>query len=102
MMTIMELKLAVIILSIICGILAGLFLVYVIWERKELLKEIMMYRRTIQAQNNIRSSCLAAYRAMLQESNKRQYKQYCQIYQYSVKYLTTSFFDTSKTDFDLC
>lgn len=71
MMTIMELKLAVIILSIICGILAGLFLVYVIWERKELLKEIMMYRRTIQAQNNIRSSCLAAYRAMLQESNKR-------------------------------
>lgn len=71
MMTIMELKLAVIILSIICGILAGLFLVYVIWERKELLKEIMMYRRTIQAQNNIRSSCLAAYRAMLQEANKR-------------------------------
>lgn len=102
MMTIMELKLAVIILSIICGILAGLFLVYVIWERKELQKEIMMYRRTIQAQNNIRSSCLAAYRAMLQESNKRQYKQYCWIYQYSVKYLTISFFDTSKTDFDLC
>ena len=71
MMTIMELKLAVIILSAICGILAGLFLVYVIWERKELQKEIMMYRRTIQAQNNIRSSCLAAYRAMLQEANKR-------------------------------
>lgn len=71
MMTIMELKLAVIILSVICGIFAGLFLVYVIWERKELQKEIMMYRRTIQAQNNIRSSCLAAYRAMLQEANKR-------------------------------
>ena len=71
MMTIMELKLAVIILSVICGIFAGLFLVYVIWERKELLKEIMMYRKTIQAQNHIRSSCLAAYRAMLQEANKR-------------------------------
>ena len=71
MMTIMELKLAVIILSTVCGILAGLFLLYVIWERKELLKEIMMYRRTIQAQNNIRSSCVAAYRAMLQEANKR-------------------------------
>lgn len=71
MMTIMELKLAVIILSAICGILAGLFLVYVIWERNELLKEIMMYRRTIQAQNNIRSSYVAAYRAMLQEANKR-------------------------------
>ena len=102
MMTIMELKLAVIILTVICGVFAGLFIHYFIWERNELLKEIMMYRRTIQAQNNIRGSCLAAYRAMLQESNKRQYKQYCQIYQYSVKYLTTSFFDTSKTDFDLC
>lgn len=71
MMTIMELKLAVIILSVICGIFAGLFLVYVIWERKELLKEIMMYRKTIQAQNNIRSSCVSAYRAMLQEANRR-------------------------------
>lgn len=71
MMTIMELKLAVIILTVICGVFAGLFIHYFIWERNELLKEIMMYRRTIQAQNNIRGSCLAAYRAMLQESNKR-------------------------------
>lgn len=71
MMTVIELQLTVIILTVICGILAGLFLIYVIWERKELQKEIMMYRRTIQAQNNIRSSCLAAYRAMLQEANRR-------------------------------
>ena len=69
MMTIMELKLAVIILTIICGVFAGLFIHYFIWERKELQKEIMMYRKTIQAQNHI--SCLAAYRAMLQEANKR-------------------------------
>lgn len=71
MMTIMELKLAVITLTIICGVFAGLFIHYFIWERKELQKEIMMYRRTIQAQNNIKSSCVAAYRAMLQEANKR-------------------------------
>ncbi|NBJ02651.1 hypothetical protein D3Z62_21750 [Lachnospiraceae bacterium] len=71
MMTIMELKLAVIILTVICGVFAGLFIHYFIWERNELLKEIMMYRRTIQAQNNIRSSCVAAYRAMLQEANRR-------------------------------
>ena len=71
MMTIMELKLTVIILTIICGVFAGLFIHYFIWERKELQKEIMMYRRTIQAQNHIRSSCLAAYRAILQEANRR-------------------------------
>lgn len=71
MMTIMDLKLAVIILTVICGVFAGLFLVYVIWERKELQKEIMMYRRTIQAQSDIRNSCLTVYRAMLREANNQ-------------------------------
>lgn len=50
-----------------------LFILLAIYVRKynELLEENMIYRQTIQTQNNIRGSCLAAYRAMLNEANKR-------------------------------
>lgn len=57
-------------LTLICIILV-IALTVCIHECIKLKEENLMYQRTIQAQNNIRNSCVAAYQAMLREANHR-------------------------------